>query len=420
MDFEGHDPTQLDRRRLTTSNGSVFSGLLLIGVLLAGCSRAAGMPDGGSGAHDPTATATSLSVTPGQPTSVSAPMPAPSRSAEATAADAAPTETATDEQWSTDPHPLQIEVMREQDYPGSAVTEEQALEPGPNCGRYLVSYRSDDLRIYALMTVPNGTKPAAGWPVIVFNHGYVDPAAYRPTTRYVDYVNAIARSGYIVFMPDYRGWGDLEGEMVVGGGYGAPDLTRDVLNALASVRDYQDVDPGRIGMWGHSLGGQLTLRSMVVASDIKAGVIWGGVVAPYPDVIARWGRLDRRSGSTREPRPDQPTNYAGAWIQSFGTWVQDFYSKYGTPEQNPAFWATISPNTYLADLSGPVALHHSTTDEMVPLAWSETLARELDEASRQPYEMHSYAGDNHNITANFGVAMQRTVAFFDRYVKGQP
>jgi dipeptidyl aminopeptidase/acylaminoacyl peptidase len=37
----------------------------------------------------------------------------------------------------------------------------------------------------------------------------------------------------------------------------------------------------------------------------------------------------------------------------------------------------------------------------------------------QPYELHTYPGDNHNISANFGVAMQRTVAFFDEYVKGQ-
>jgi dienelactone hydrolase len=30
-----------------------------------------------------------------------------------------------------------------------------------------------------------------------------------------------------------------------------------------------------------------------------------------------------------------------------------------------------------------------------------------------------WAGDNHNISINLGVAMQRTVAFFGRYVKGE-
>ena len=51
-----------------------------------------------------------------------------------------------------------------------------------------------------------------------------------------DSVTSTEVATYMVFMPDYRGWGNSEGEMVVGGGYGAPDLTVDVLNALASLR----------------------------------------------------------------------------------------------------------------------------------------------------------------------------------------
>ena len=328
-------------------------------------------------------------------------------------------QTATPATSSTEPHPLQIEVMRQQTYPGSPITVEQTLDPGANYSRYLVSYRSDGFKIYALMTVPNGAKPATGWPAIVFNHGYVDPAIYRSTERYVAYVDTIARNGYIVFKTDYRGWGISEGGSTAGGGYGSPALTVDVLNAVASLKAYEDADPNRIGMWGHSLGGQLTLRAMVVSEDIKAGVIWGGVVPPYPDIIARWDFTGRGPSAPPAAQEGQPDNAAVAWIRSFSSWVQEFRSQYGTAEQNPAFWATISPNTYLADLSGPIALHHSTTDEMVPLAWTETLAEQLKAVDGQPFEFHIYPGDNHNISANFGVAMQRTVTFFDRYVKGQ-
>ncbi len=86
------------------------------------------------------------------------------------------------------------------------------------------------MKIYALFTVPNGPKPATGWPVIVFNHGYIPPAEYRTTGRpYSGYVDAIARSGYIVFKSDYRGHDQSEGD--ASGGYGSPDYTIDVLNA---------------------------------------------------------------------------------------------------------------------------------------------------------------------------------------------
>lgn len=49
------------------------------------------------------------------------------------------------------------------------------------------------------MTVPDGDKPPTGWPVIVFNHGYIQPEQYRTTKRYVAYQGALAQAGYITF-----------------------------------------------------------------------------------------------------------------------------------------------------------------------------------------------------------------------------
>jgi len=311
---------------------------------------------------------------------------------------------------SQDPYPLQIEVMRQQSYPGSEIVIEQTLEPGSNYSRYVVSYVSDGYKIHALMTVPNGPKPATGWPAIIFNHGYIPPAQYRTTERYVAYVDAIARSGYIVFKSDYRGHGSSEGSPE--GAYGFPGYTDDVLNALASVRTYPDADPNRIGMWGHSMGGQLTLRSMVIAPDIKAGVIWGGVVAPYPNVF------ERDPNRQRPTRTITVTPIPPGGMGPYGRpWRQELTEKYGTAEQNPAFWASISPNSYLAEISGPLQLNHSVTDEEVPVAASETLFEEMKAAGRE-VELYTYPNDNHNISKNFATAMQRTIAFFDKYVKG--
>jgi dipeptidyl aminopeptidase/acylaminoacyl peptidase len=295
--------------------------------------------------------------------------------------------------------------MRQQSYPGSEIVISQTLAPGSNYKRYIASYQSEGLKINALLTVPNGPKPATGWPVIIFNHGYIPPAQYRTTERYVAYVDAFARNGYIVFKSDYRGHGNSEGW--ASGGYGSPAYTIDVLNALASLKRYPDADPNRIGMWGHSMGGAVTLRSMVITSDIKAGVIWGGVVASYPDLFSKWRRTP--PGATPQPTPTGIEGQARGWRNSF-------FRRYGSPEENPAFWASISPNSYLQDVSGPIQLHHSTTDEEVPYEFSQTLDEQLQAAGKTD-EFYTYRGDNHNISANFGLAMQRSLQFFDKYVK---
>ncbi len=306
----------------------------------------------------------------------------------------------------TPTHPLMIEVMRQQRYPGSPLTIEQPLEAGSNYNRYLVSYQSENNKIFALLTVPKGNKPPSGWPIIIFNHGYIAPAQYRTTERYVGYVDGFARNGYIVLKSDYRGHGSSEGKAE--GGYGSPDYTVDVLNGMVAVSRYPQADPNRIGMWGHSMGGQVTLRAMVVTKTIKAGVIWAGVVSDYPDLFRRTITETRRISTT----------YTFATPIGRRRWRQELEKIYGTPTQNPKFWASISPNNYLNDLAGPLQLHHGTADEEVPIASSKLLNTEMEQATR-PIEFYIYEGDNHNLANNFNLAMERSIKFFDTYVKGK-
>jgi dipeptidyl aminopeptidase/acylaminoacyl peptidase len=295
--------------------------------------------------------------------------------------------------------PLAIDAMRQRDYPGSDLVVEHTLSSGSNYRQSVVSYLSDGLKINALLTVPNGAKPATGWPVIIFNHGYIPPTVYRTTERYIAYVDAFARNGYIVFKPDYRGFGSSQGAPV--SAYYSPDDTVDVLNAVTTMQRYSAADPNRIGMWGHSMGGNITLRALVIDPRIKVAVIWAGVTATYYDMLYNW----------HPPAADRPPpSFAGGARQKY-------LATYGTPDQNKAFWDSISPMAYLADITAPIQIHHGTGDVEVPLQFSQTLASDL-KAAGKPVELYTYAGADHNISQGFSLAMARSVAFFDRSLKG--
>ncbi len=300
-------------------------------------------------------------------------------------------------------NPLSISAMRQKNYPGSQFVIEQTLSAKPNYTQYIASYRSDGLKIYGLLTVPKGTPPAGGWPAIVFNHGYIPPEQYETTQRYVAYLDAFARDGYVVFKSDYRGNGNSEGQPE--GAYYSPAYATDVLNALASLRQYPSVNPNKIGMWGHSMGGNITLRSLVVRpNDIKVAVIWGGVVGSYDDLMNNWQNRVRYQPPARELA--QRNNYRKNLTDAFGT-----------PTSNPTFWNSLDPTHFLADITAPIQLHVGGNDEEVPPDFSETLFTNLKSLNKT-VEFYSYPGGDHNISSpNFEVAMHRSVAFFDKYLK---
>jgi len=360
------------------SRFTAWAGIIVM-VTLTGCSIGGGPVEQRVTAASPAAVTLAPSAT-----------PLPTATATVTAT---PTETPT-----PTPHPLTMQAMRARDYPGSDLVIEQTLDPGSNYYRYVASYLSDGLKIYGLLTVPYADPPEGGWPAIIFNHGFIPPTEYRTTERYVAYVNALATNGYVVFKPDYRGHGDSEG--AASGGYSSPAYTVDVLNALASVQRYPGVDPEKMGMWGHSMGGHLTLRAMVTVKSIKVGVIWAGVVGSYQDMMTNWRR-------------NRPFPTTSGRLSRIG---QELTDTYGTWDENPEFWASISPIDNVADISGPLQLHHGTADGDVPLEFSESLYQAMVDAGKE-VEYFTYPDNDHNISQAFSSAMQRTVEFYDRFLK---
>ena len=296
---------------------------------------------------------------------------------------------------------LTIAALLERPIEGSAITIEQPLENGANYARYIASYLSEGNKIYGLLTVPFGDPPEGGFKAIVFNHGYIPPDQYVTTERYVAYVDALARAGFVVFKIDLRGFGNSEGEPE--GSYFSPAYTIDAIAALKSLQTLDYVDPDGIGMWGHSMAGNLVLRAMLIEPAIRAGVIWAGAVYSYDD-------FSRYSITDASYNPSSGATSTGRRIG------QQIRETYGPPDTTQPYWQAVSLTAHLDLLQAPVQLHHAVNDDTVSIAYSRDLAAALNAAGK-PYEFYEYDGGGHNINSPyFEQAMARTIAFFQAHL----
>ncbi len=295
------------------------------------------------------------------------------------------------EEGGPDYHAVSIPALAAKKFDGRDFANHQVLDDNSAYTRYHITYKSGELTISGIMNLPKGVP--GPYPVLILNHGYIDPAIYtngRGLRREQDY---LARRGYVVIHPDYRNHAqsdnDPDADVKFRLGY-----VEDVINLIYAVResDYVFFDKEKIGMLGHSMGGGVTQNILVVQPDlVDAAVLFAPVSGNNYNNFNRWTKT----------RPET---------------AKRIIDSYGTPEQNPDFWHDISMINFVDRIKTPILLHHGTADESVPLDWSNELSAKLTEIGKT-ITYHSYEGQPHEFTTSWPQVMQRTVDFFDKYLK---
>jgi uncharacterized protein len=266
---------------------------------------------------------------------------------------------------------------------------------------YLTNYTSDNLTINALLTRPNGDMPATGWPAIVFIHGYIPPSQYQTQEKYVEYVNYLASNGFVVFKIDLRGHGQSQGE--ANGGYYSGDYVIDTLNAHRALQTLSFVNPEHIGLWGHSMAGNVIVRALAARPQIGTGVVWAGAVFTYQD-LQEYGISD---GSYRPPDTASRNQQRR----------QQLFDLYGRFSPDSPFWQQVAPISFLKDKPVKIQLHHAVDDEVVSIQFSRNLVEKLNQ-SQVTVDLREYPTGGHNISnPSFIPAMEQTVAFFQTHLR---
>jgi dienelactone hydrolase len=285
---------------------------------------------------------------------------------------------------------------------------------------YLIDYPSDGLTITGVMQVPVGEGP---FPVIVMNHGFFSRNVYRSgdgTDRASPY---LAEHGYITLASDYRSWGESD----IGASFFYSGLVMDVINLINAIPSIPKADSSRIGIWGHSMGGGVTMKVLTVLGDqnenaktqIKAAVLYSPVSADDADIINRWGM--GCFGDIAEGEQIVGCNSSDVIPVDLPRNLQDAY-RFAASDADTL--KEVSPFYHLDLINVPIQIHYGTEDGKfisgTPPEWSVNLTQGLRDAGKQ-VELLQYEGEGHSFIGQpWFDFMGRTLRFFDKYVKNNP
>jgi uncharacterized protein len=222
----------------------------------------------------------------------------------------------------------------------------------------------------------------------------------------------LAEHGYITLASDYRSWGDSE----IGHSFFYSGLVIDVLNLLNAIPSIEQADPDRVGMWGHSMGGGVTIKALTIDPRIKAAALYSPVSADFADLINRWG--PGCFGDIAQGELIVGCNSSDVIPENLPREVQDAY-RFAASDADTL--RETSPYYHLDHVNVPIQIHYGTEDGTylsgTPPQWSVKLTQALRDAGKQA-ELYQYEGEGHSFIGQpWFDLMARTLRFFDKYVK---
>ena len=221
---------------------------------------------------------------------------------------------------------------------------------------------ADGQTLYYQLFKPLHFDPAKRYPAIVDVYG--GPGIQRVINSWhgSSFTQILTRAGYVVFTLDNRGSAHR------GTAFQNPIHDRmgtvEVADQVQGARwlgSQSFVDPTRIGVWGWSYGGYMTLNLMFKAPDVfRAGV-------------------------------------AGAPVTDFALYDTHYTERYlDRPQDNAAGYEASSVLPYAKDLKGPLLVMHGMADDNVLFLNSTKLFRRLQDLNK-PFDVMVYPGAKHGL-----------------------
>ncbi len=242
---------------------------------------------------------------------------------------------------------------------------------------------SDGTPLYARLIKPANFDPAKKYPAVVMVYGGPGVQEVTDTWQGLSWDQLLANKGYVIWQLDNRGSNGRghKFESVIYHDMGAHEL-EDQKAGIQHLLSMGFVDPQRIGLFGWSYGGYMTLYTVTNAPGLIRAAIAG---AP----VTNW------------------RNYDSIYTERY----------MGLPEEDKQAYKTTSPVTSAANLQSKLLILHNIEDDNVHFLNTVQMANALEEANKQ-FFMVVYPEKSHAVTGPLRRQMlEETTAFFEQNLK---
>lgn len=270
------------------------------------------------------------------------------------------------------------------------ITSRNAATPQVITRAKNLTWTSDAFGVQGWLVYPRDYDPTRTYPMVVIVHGGPAFANYPAYPSGADAYDAMLSSqGYFVLEPNPRG--------SYGGGeaftqanvkdFGGGDL-RDILAGVDAAEKTAPIDDKRVGIYGHSYGGYMTMWAITQTNRFHAAVSGAG--------LSNW------------------QSYYGT--NNINTWMIPYFGK--SVYDDSAVYAKSSPIEFIKNAKTPTLLYSGDRDAEVPISQSYEYWNAL-KTFNVPTEFVVYPDEGHlfHVNANQADVAARLVRWYDKWMK---
>jgi|SRR3989344_7756408 len=298
-----------------------------------------------------------------------------------------------------------FENLRKTKFPESLITVGRLIEEKDEYVSQMFYFNINNKKVSGLLNTP---KEEGIYPVVIMLRGYVPKEIYETGMGTKRAGEVFAKNGFITLAPDFLGYGESDNpsEIVMEERFQTYTTLLPLFSSLGNLNEgltasYSGTikaDTEKVGLWGHSNGGQIALSTLAISGKKYPTVLWAPVSKPFPYSILYY--------------TDDIEDHGKGLRRVVANFEKDYDAE------------LYSTSNFYSWINAPIEIHQGIDDEAVPLKWSNQLVKDLEKSrrpsgpeARRDVAYFTYPNSDHNLMPEgWDLAITRSTSFFREHL----